>query len=93
METVPFGRTGLKVSRLCFGTMGVGSSAWKPWVLDEADSMPLLKRCLDLGITFFDMADWYSTGASERHRGQDLAVDGAAGGARFHHQGQVPDER
>ena len=72
METVPFGRTGLKVSRLCFGTMGVGSSAWKPWVLDEADSITLLKRCLDLGITFFDMADWYSTGESERVVGKAL---------------------
>ena len=66
METVSFGRTGLKVSELCFGTMGVGSSEWKPWVLDEADAKPLLKRCLDLGITFFDMADWYSIGESER---------------------------
>ena len=72
METVPFGRTGLKVSRICFGTMGVGSSAWKPWVLDEADSVALLKRCLDLGITFFDMADWYSTGVSEEVVGRSL---------------------
>jgi aryl-alcohol dehydrogenase-like predicted oxidoreductase len=46
--------------------MGIGSSEWKPWVLDEADAKPLLKRCLDLGITFFDMADWYSIGESER---------------------------
>ena len=73
METVSFGRTGLKVSKLCFGTMGVGSSQWKPWVLDEADSLPLLKRCLDLGITFFDMADWYSIGESERIVGSVLA--------------------
>ena len=72
MEVVSFGRTGLKVSRLCFGTMGVGSSAWKPWVLDEADSVPLLKRCLDLGITFFDLADWYSTGISEQVVGRTL---------------------
>ena len=66
METVKFGSTGLKISRLCFGTMGVGSSRWKPWVLDEDAAKPLLKRCLDLGITFYDMADWYSTGESER---------------------------
>ena len=72
MEAVAFGRTGLKVSRICFGTMGVGSSAWKPWVLDEADSVALLKRCLDLGITFFDMADWYSTGVSEEVVGRTL---------------------
>lgn len=66
MEIVSFGNTGLKVSRLCFGTMTVGSSQWKPWVLDEADARPVLKRCLDLGITFFDTANWYSTGESER---------------------------
>ncbi len=66
METVSFGKTGLKVSRLCFGTMTVGSSKWKPWVLDEADARPVLKKCLDLGITFFDTANWYSTGDSER---------------------------
>ena len=66
METVSFGRTGLKVSKLCFGTMTIGSSKWKPWVLDEKDAKPLLKRCLDLGITFFDTANWYSTGESER---------------------------
>jgi aryl-alcohol dehydrogenase-like predicted oxidoreductase len=66
LETISFGRTGLKVSKLCFGTMTIGSSQWKPWVLDEADAQPLLKRCLDLGITFFDTANWYSTGESER---------------------------
>ena len=74
METIKFGRTGLKVSKLCFGTMGVGSSAWKPWVLDEVDSKKLLKRCLDLGITFFDMADWYSIGESERIVGTSLTA-------------------
>src|SRR5208283_399960 len=63
---IPFGRTGLKVSQLCFGTMTIGSSKWKPWVLDEADARPILERCLDLGITFFDTANWYSTGESER---------------------------
>ncbi len=46
--------------------MTLGSSEWKPWALDEADSRPILKRALDLGITFFDMADWYSAGIGER---------------------------
>ncbi len=46
--------------------MTLGSSAWKPWALDEADSKPILKRALDLGFTFFDMADWYSIGEGER---------------------------
>jgi len=66
VEITSFGNTGLKVSRLCFGTMTIGSSQWKPWVLDEAESRPLLKKCLDLGITFYDTANWYSTGESER---------------------------
>ncbi|MDP6767072.1 MAG: aldo/keto reductase [Arenicellales bacterium] len=72
METVSFGRTGLKVSELCFGTMTIGSSEWKPWVLDEADAKPILKKCLDLGINFFDMADWYSIGECERIVGSTL---------------------
>ena len=72
METIPFGRTGLKVSKLCFGTMILGSSEWKPWALDEADARPILKRALDLGITFFDMADWYSIGEGERVVGSAL---------------------
>ena len=65
MDYIRFGQTGLKVSQLCLGTMSMGSSAWKGWVLDEVDSIPILRRALDLGITFFDMADWYSAGRNE----------------------------
>jgi len=72
MDYIPFGRTGLKVSRLCLGTMSMGSSAWKGWVLDEDDSIPILRRALDLGITFFDMADWYSAGRNEEVVGRNL---------------------
>jgi len=66
MEIVSFGQTGLKVSQLCFGTMTIGSRKWKEWVLDEAEARPLLQRCVELGITFFDTANWYSAGESER---------------------------
>ncbi|MED5420397.1 MAG: aldo/keto reductase, partial [Pseudomonadota bacterium] len=66
METVSLGRTGLKVSKFCLGTMTLGSSDWQPWALDEAESKPILKRALDCGFTFFDMADWYSIGENER---------------------------
>ena len=72
MEHVRFGATGLKVSRLCLGGMGLGSSAWKGWVLDEDAAVPILKRALDLGITFFDMADWYSLGRGEEVVGRNL---------------------
>jgi 1-deoxyxylulose-5-phosphate synthase len=65
MNYLPFGRTDLRVSSLCLGTMSMGSSHWKGWVLDEHDSIPILRHALDLGITFFDMADWYSLGRNE----------------------------
>ncbi len=72
MENVQFGQTDLKVSPLCLGTMSMGSSAWKGWVLDEKDSVPILRRALDLGVNFFDMADWYSIGRNEEVVGKNL---------------------
>ena len=68
----PFAATGVRVSKPSLGTMSMGSSAWKGWVLDEDDSIPILRRALDLGITFFDMADWYSTGRNEEVVGRNL---------------------
>jgi 1-deoxyxylulose-5-phosphate synthase len=72
MDYIQFGNTGLKVSQLCLGTMSMGSSAWNGWVLDEAASIPILRRALDLGVNFFDMADWYSAGRNEEVVGQNL---------------------
>jgi 1-deoxyxylulose-5-phosphate synthase len=72
MEYSRFGRTELRVSPLCLGTMSMGSSAWRGWVLDEPDSIPILRRALDLGINFFDMADWYSLGRNEEVVGRNL---------------------
>jgi aryl-alcohol dehydrogenase-like predicted oxidoreductase len=72
MDYLRFGQTALKVSQLCLGTMSMGSSAWKGWVLDEQDSIPILRRALDLGINFFDMADWYSLGRNEEVVGRNL---------------------
>jgi len=72
MEHVRFGATGLKVSRLCLGTMSLGSSAWKSWVLDGDAAVPILRRALDRGISFFDMADWYSLGRGEELVGRNL---------------------
>ncbi|GAC1432418.1 MAG: aldo/keto reductase [Chloroflexota bacterium] len=73
MEYVNLGHTGLKVSRICLGTMTYGSPAWRDWVLDEEASRPFIRRALDLGITFFDTADMYSLGASEEVVGRALA--------------------
>jgi aryl-alcohol dehydrogenase-like predicted oxidoreductase len=72
MEYVNLGHTGLKVSRICLGTMTYGSTAWRPWVLGEAESRPFIKRALDLGINFFDTADMYSVGISEEVVGRAL---------------------
>ena len=73
MDHVNLGRTGLRVSRLCLGTMTFGSTAWRGWVLPEADSRPFIRRALDAGINFFDTADMYSRGVSEEIVGRALA--------------------
>jgi aryl-alcohol dehydrogenase (NADP+) len=72
MDYVRLGSTGLKVSRLCLGTMTYGTPAWRPWVLDEAASRPFIARALEHGINFFDTADMYSRGASEEVLGRAL---------------------
>jgi len=72
MEYVRLGTTGLKVSRLCLGTMTYGSSKWRPWVLDEEQGRPFLRRALELGFNFFDTADMYSLGGSEEVLGRAL---------------------
>ena len=72
MDYVRLGSTGLKVSRLCLGTMTYGTPAWRPWVLDEAASRPFLKRAIEQGINFFDTADMYSRGVSEEVVGRAL---------------------
>jgi len=70
MQYANLGSTGLKVSRICLGTMTYGSSKWRPWVLDEDASRPLIKQALEGGINFFDTADMYSLGASEEVLGR-----------------------
>jgi aryl-alcohol dehydrogenase-like predicted oxidoreductase len=72
MKYVRFGQTGLQVSRLCLGMMTYGSSSWRPWVLDEAESRPFVRRAIELGINFFDTADMYSLGVSEEVTGRAL---------------------
>src|SRR5262249_19642319 len=72
MEYIRLGRTGLKVSRLCLGTMTYGTPEWRPWVLGEGTSRPFNSRALELGINFFDTADVYSQGLSEEVLGRAL---------------------
>ena len=74
MDYVRFGNTGLEVSRLCLGcmTFGVSDRGSHAWTLDEANSRPLIKQALDLGINFFDTANVYSDGTSEEIVGRAL---------------------
>ncbi len=73
MEYIKFGNTGMKVSRLCLGTMTYGkpTERWQ-WALNEEESRPFIQKALDLGINFFDTADIYSLGASEEILGSAL---------------------
>jgi aryl-alcohol dehydrogenase (NADP+) len=72
MDFINLGKSGLKVSRICLGTMTYGSSQWRDWVLDESESRPFIQRALELGINFIDTADVYSLGISEEILGRAL---------------------
>jgi aryl-alcohol dehydrogenase-like predicted oxidoreductase len=72
MQYTNLGKTGMKVSRLCLGMMSYGSKKWRSWVLEEEDAKPFIKRALHAGINFFDTADVYSLGESERVTGNIL---------------------
>jgi aryl-alcohol dehydrogenase-like predicted oxidoreductase len=61
------GRTGVKVSSLCFGTMSFGDIA------DEAESARMFHRCREVGINFFDCANTYAGGRSEEILGGLIA--------------------
>jgi aryl-alcohol dehydrogenase-like predicted oxidoreductase len=74
MQYLNFGRSGLKVSRICLGCMsyGVPERGAHAWTLPEDVSRPFLRRALDLGINFFDTSNSYSDGTSEEIVGRAL---------------------
>ena len=72
MDYVNLGSSGVKVSRICLGTMTYGAKRWREWVLEEEESRPFIRRALELGINFFDTADMYSDGVSEEILGRAL---------------------
>jgi aryl-alcohol dehydrogenase-like predicted oxidoreductase len=75
MEYKTLGNTGLLVSHLCLGTMTFhgGGGFWKTiGTVDQAGADELIKASIDAGINFFDTADVYSEGESERALGQSL---------------------
>jgi aryl-alcohol dehydrogenase-like predicted oxidoreductase len=69
MDYASLGRSGLKVSRLCLGTMVLGR--WGN--TDVADCIRIVRRALDEGLTFIDTANRYGMGESEDILGQALA--------------------
>jgi len=70
MEYVRLGRAGVKVSRICLGCMSFGNET--NWKLEIEEARPIVKRALDLGINFFDTANYYSNGRSEEITGELL---------------------
>ncbi len=63
MKYRALGRTGIKVSEVSFGSWAIGSS-WG--TVDDEESLAALNRAVDLGVNFFDTADVYGDGRSER---------------------------
>ncbi|MDY7083196.1 MAG: aldo/keto reductase, partial [Halobacteria archaeon] len=74
MEYTTLGNTGMEVSRLCLGCMSFGSKDWRPWLLEDDEAQEVIQQAIDLGINFFDTANMYSRGESERILGD--ALDG-----------------
>ena len=74
MEYVKLGRTGLDVSRLTLGCMTFGEpeKGMNRWTLSEADSRPMIRKAVELGINVFDTANTYSEGSSEEIIGPAL---------------------
>ncbi len=76
MNYRPLGRTGLRVSALCFGTMTFGGDGMYKVIGEttQAEADRLIATCLDEGINFFDTADTYSSGGSEQMLGKALGA-------------------
>lgn len=75
MDYTTVGRTGMTVSRLCLGCMTLaldGESKYE-WAVGRDESEAIIERAIDLGITFFETANAYSWGDSERVLGSVLA--------------------
>jgi aryl-alcohol dehydrogenase-like predicted oxidoreductase len=76
MEYVHLGRAGVKVSRLCLGTMNFGPET------NETDSFAIMDRALELGLNFFDTADVYGWKVGEGWTEQIVGRWFAQGGGR-----------
>jgi aryl-alcohol dehydrogenase-like predicted oxidoreductase len=72
MSYVNLGRSGLKVSRACLGTMNFGVAGTAPWC-DEPEARRIVDAFLDVGHNFIDTADIYTGGQSEEVVGRAIA--------------------
>ena len=66
MDYVNLGRSGLRVSKVCLGTMSFGDGKEdRPWVIDDDVADEIVRTAVEGGVQFFDTADIYSHGSSE----------------------------
>jgi len=72
MKYKRLGNTGLKVSEICLGTMTFGSTFYNIGEVDLDLAKKIIKKSWDAGVNFFDTADVYSWGESEKILGQAL---------------------
>lgn len=71
MQYQEFGKTGLKVSKLCLGTWGIGGAGWDSY--SDESRMDAIKAALECGINFIDTAPAYNAGKAECYVGETLS--------------------
>ena len=71
MQYQEFGKTGLRVSKLCLGTWGIGGAGWDSYSYESR--MDAIKAALECGINFIDTAPAYNAGKAECYVGETLS--------------------
>ena len=71
MQDQEFGKTGLRVSKLCLGTWGIGGAGWDSY--SDESRMDAIKAALECGINFIDTAPAYNAGKAECYVGETLS--------------------
>jgi aryl-alcohol dehydrogenase-like predicted oxidoreductase len=93
MSFVTLGKSGLKVSRACLGTMTFGNTEWGT---DEPESRRIVDAFVDAGHNFIDTADVYNAGVSEEFVGRAIAGKREAvvlATKGYNHMGDGPNDR
>lgn len=93
MDFITLGRSGLKVSRACLGTMTFGNTEWGT---DQPESQRIVDAFIDSGHNFIDTADVYNAGVSEELVGRAIARkrDGVVLATKgYNHMGDGPNDR